>query len=47
LPHPSVRDDSVEEAVANLRDALERHVADEPAPAVHDVITASIEVHVA
>lgn len=38
---------SIEEAMTNLREALELYFEDEPAPEVHDVITAPIEVRVA
>ena len=38
---------TIEEAMANLREALELYFEDEPAPEVYDVITAPIEVRVA
>ncbi|MFI9721617.1 type II toxin-antitoxin system HicB family antitoxin [Streptomyces sp. NPDC052396] len=38
---------TIEEALANLREALELYFEDEPVPAVHDVITAPVQVQVA
>jgi predicted RNase H-like HicB family nuclease len=38
---------TIEEALANLREALELYFEDEPVPEVYDVITAPIEVRVA
>jgi predicted RNase H-like HicB family nuclease len=39
--------ESIEEALANLREALELYFEDAPAPEVTDVITAPVEVRVA
>ncbi|WP_031515824.1 type II toxin-antitoxin system HicB family antitoxin [Streptomyces sp. NRRL F-5123] len=39
--------DSVEDALDNLREALELYFEDAPAPEVTDVITAPVEVRVA
>lgn len=39
--------ETFEEALANLREALELYFEDEPVPDVHDVITAPVEVRVA
>ncbi|MGI5339663.1 type II toxin-antitoxin system HicB family antitoxin [Streptomyces sp. CA-181903] len=36
-----------EESLDNLREALELYFEDEPVPAVHDVITAPVQVRVA
>lgn len=38
---------TIEESLENLREALELHFEDAPAPEVTDVITASVEVRVA
>lgn len=39
--------ETIEEALANLREALELYFEDSPAPEVTDVITAPVEVRVA
>ncbi|MGW2599711.1 type II toxin-antitoxin system HicB family antitoxin [Streptomyces klenkii] len=39
--------ETVEEALDNLREALELFFEDEPVPEVHDVITAPVEIRVA
>lgn len=39
--------ETIEEALANLREALELYFEDAPAPEVTDVITAPVEVRVA
>ncbi|MFI1967359.1 type II toxin-antitoxin system HicB family antitoxin [Streptomyces pathocidini] len=38
---------TIEEALDNLREALELYFEDEPIPAIHDVITAPVQVRVA
>jgi predicted RNase H-like HicB family nuclease len=39
--------ETIEESLANLREALELYFEDEPAPEVTDVITAPVRVRVA